>query len=241
MSDHAALSWSDDIEEVLESIRNNSYVMSNHHKKLYWSYKGQLKYYRIPVIIISGINSVVAVGLQPYLDQGLISATNCLLALFVGIIGSIELFLGLQDSMETELMGSKNFYLLAIDIYKTLTLDRSRRNCLGKDYLEEKYGEYTKLYGNAQMLRSKIKDKLSNVPGSTMTEDTDLSSTGSIKKKTNVKSFNIENFDSNNPPSVISLDQLRSSQPLQSPLDQLRSSPPDLPVIQETDPEDLDV
>ena len=27
--------WSDDIEDVLESIRHNSYIMSEHHKKNY--------------------------------------------------------------------------------------------------------------------------------------------------------------------------------------------------------------
>jgi len=164
-NDYTSSSWSDDIENVLEAIRYNSYIMSNKHKKNYIYYKGQLKYYRIPVIIISGVNSVIAVGLQPYLEQGMISGTNCLLALLCGIIGSIELFLGLQSSMETELMASRNFYLLAIDIYKTLTLDRERRNCIGKEYLEEKYGEYTKLYGNSQIIRGKIDDKLTNIPG----------------------------------------------------------------------------
>ena len=175
-NDITSSSWSLDIENVLESIRYNSYIMSNKHKKNYIYYKGQLKYYRIPVIIISGVNSVIAVGLQPYLEQGIISGANCLLALLCGIIGSIELFLGLQTSMETELMASRNFYLLAIDIYKTLTLDRERRNCIGKEYLEEKYGEYTKLYGSAQIIRGKIDDKLTNIPGC---DDLELSSNSS--------------------------------------------------------------
>jgi len=154
--------WSTDQEKVLESIRSNAAVMSKHHKKNYLALKGQLKYYRIPVIIISGFNSVAAVGLQPYLEQGLISASNCLLALICGIIGSIELFLGLQASMESELIASRNFYLLSIDIYKTLMLDRSRRISIGKDFLEEKYGEYTKLFGVAQLLRGKISDQLAH-------------------------------------------------------------------------------
>jgi len=109
-------------------------------------------------------NSVIAVGLQPYMSQGIISVLNCMLALLCSIIGSIELFLGIQVSMETELMASKNFYLLAVDIYKTLTLDRKHRNSGGKDYLEEKYGEYTKLFENAQIIHSKIKDKLVTIP-----------------------------------------------------------------------------
>ena len=158
--------WSNDIETVLESIRHNSFVMSEHHKKNYQYFKGQLKYYKIPVIIISGLNSVIAVGLQPYLDQGIISASNCLLALLCGIIGSIELFLGISAGMESELVASKNFYLLAIQIYKTLMLDRERRPVVGRDFLEEVYSEYTKYYGSSALvtISKKTKDKLAQIP-----------------------------------------------------------------------------
>jgi hypothetical protein len=160
----APQNWSSDIENVLEAIRMNASIMSDYHKKNFIYFKGQLKYYKIPIIIISGFNSVIAVGLQPYMNQGIISVLNCMLALLCSIIGSIELFLGIQVSMETELVASKNFYLLAVDIYKTLTLDRKHRNSGGKDYLEEKYGEYTKLFENAQIIHSKIKDKLVAIP-----------------------------------------------------------------------------
>lgn len=156
--------WSDDIENVLESIRHNASVMSDHHKKNYAYYKEQLKYYKIPVIIISGINSVVSVGLQPYMDQGMISAATCLLSLVCGIIGSIELFLRISDGMETELAASKDFYLLSINIYKTLTLERKRRHEGGKEYLEHVYNTYTKLIEDAQVINTKIKDKLADVP-----------------------------------------------------------------------------
>lgn len=35
--------------------------------------KGYLKYFRIPTKILSGMNSVFSVGLQPYVSQGIIS------------------------------------------------------------------------------------------------------------------------------------------------------------------------
>jgi hypothetical protein len=154
--------WSDDVENVLESIRHNASVLSNHHKKNYTYYNGQLKYYKIPVIIISGFNSVTAVGLQPYVAQQHISVTNCLLALLVGIIGSIELFLGISAGAESELKASKDFYLLSIDIYLTLTLDRERRPP-AKTYLDHKYSEYADLFRGSALIQKKIIDKLSTV------------------------------------------------------------------------------
>ena len=177
--------WSSDIENVLEAIRMNASMMSDYHKKNFIYFKGQLKYYKIPIIIISGFNSVIAVGLQPYMEQGIISVLNCMLALLCSIIGSIELFLGIQVSMETELVASKNFYLLAVDIYKTLTLDRKHRNTGGKDYLDEKYGEYTKLFENAQIIHSKIKDKLVAIPTIDNNKDNKESSTTSSLSPTN--------------------------------------------------------
>ena len=157
--------WSDDIETICEAIRGNAAAMSEKHKKLYMYYNGQLKYYKIPVIIISGFNSVIAVGLQPYLDQGLISASNCLLALLCGIIGSIELFLGIQTSMETEMAASKSFYLLSVNIFRTLSLERHHRGHPGKEYLEEVYTEYSKLFENSALIQSKMKDSLAEIPG----------------------------------------------------------------------------
>ena len=56
--------WTPDIEIVLENIRINSVLLSKEHSKRYFALKQTLQYFRLPVIIISGINSIVSVGLQ---------------------------------------------------------------------------------------------------------------------------------------------------------------------------------
>jgi len=85
--------WTDDIDEILNNIRLNCIILSKLHKQRYFELKSTLKYYRLPLIILNGFNSIIAVGLQPYANQGAISLTNSLIALTCGIIGSIELFL----------------------------------------------------------------------------------------------------------------------------------------------------
>jgi hypothetical protein len=157
--------WSNDLEQVLTRIMINSNVMSNYHKKNYIYYKGQLKYYRIPIIIISGFNSVFSVGLQPFFEQKIISVVNCLLALVCGIISSIELFLQIADNMEKELVASKEFYLLGIDCFKMLNLDRKNRTIKGKDFLDAKYGEYTGLINTSNLVQRKIEDQLTALKG----------------------------------------------------------------------------
>ena len=158
--------WSNDIESVLENIRINSVILSKEHKKRYFALKENLKYYRLPVIIFSGINSIVSVGLQPYLEQGAISIITCLLALVCSIIGSIELYLTIQKSMESELISQRDYYLLSVDIFKTLSLAKEHRPIPAKEYLDKCYNIYCKLIESSNALPKKVEDKLSPLPSS---------------------------------------------------------------------------
>jgi hypothetical protein len=119
-----------------------------------------LKWYRVPVIILNGVNSIISVGLQPYTTQGVISITTSLIALTCGIVGSIELYLGIQKKLESDMISQRDYYLLSIDIYKTLSLIKSNRPIPAKDYLEKSYNMYTKLIESSETLLKKIDDKL---------------------------------------------------------------------------------
>jgi hypothetical protein len=156
--------WTQDIEIVLEQIRINSVLLSNEHKKRYFYLLQTLKYFRLPVILLSGVNSIISVGLQPYVNQGAISMMTCLLALLCSIVGSVELYLTIQKSMENEVTASKDYYILSIDIYKTLSLGKEHRPMPAKEYLDTKYNEYVKLYENSNLLEIKIIDKLNPLP-----------------------------------------------------------------------------
>lgn len=156
--------WTQDIEIVLEQIRINSVLLSKEHKKRYFYLLQTLKYFRLPVILLSGVNSIISVGLQPYVNQGAISMMTCLLALLCSIVGSVELYLTIQKSMENEVTASKDYYILSIDIYKTLSLGKEHRPMPAKEYLDTKYNEYVKLYENSNLLERKIIDKLNPLP-----------------------------------------------------------------------------
>jgi hypothetical protein len=85
--------------------------------------------------------------------------------MFMGIIGAIELYMGIQSSMELELKQSKEFYSLAIDLYKTLRLKPENRGEDGKDYLNKKYGVYSKLCEASNLLKRKLTvDLLTSIP-----------------------------------------------------------------------------
>jgi len=154
------MDWTDDIDKVLDNIRINCVRLSNLHKQRYFELQSRLKYFRLPVIILNGVNSIFAVGLQPYINQGTISLTNSLIALTCGIIGSIELYFGIQKRLENDMISQRDYYLLSIDIFKTLSLDKSNRPIPAKDFLEKSYNVYTKLIESSSTLAKVKGDKL---------------------------------------------------------------------------------
>lgn len=154
------MDWTEDIETVLESIRQNCVLLSKEHKSRYFTLKENLQYYRLPVIVLSGINSIVSVGLVEYVNQKVVSVITCLLALLCSVIGSIELYLAIQKGMESEMISQREYYLLSIDIYKTLQLSCQHRPVPAKEYLEHMYSTYCKLIESSQAVAKELEDSL---------------------------------------------------------------------------------
>lgn len=137
--------WTMNIERILDKLRINCCQLSNFHKYKYQHCKGQIKWFRLPVITITSINTFASVGLQEHLRQETISIITSVLSLIIGIITGIEMFMKYQDKMETELATHKEYYRISIDIYKMISIDRKHRKVTGKDFLEEKFSEYEKI------------------------------------------------------------------------------------------------
>ena len=157
------MTWTDDVESVLERIRTNSVQMSSSHKQKYFFYKKIIKWFKIPTIVLSSIGSVASVGLTEYIDQAHISAITCGLALFVSVLNSVEMFLKINEMMEQELEHSKLYYNLSVNIQKTLLLNRDNRQMDGQVYLEKTYSQYIKLMECSNLI-SNVQDRFMELP-----------------------------------------------------------------------------
>jgi len=185
----------EDIENLLENIRLNCVTLNKEHKKRYLKLKETLKYFRIPIIVLSGVNSLLSVSLQNYVEQGLISISTAVVSLACGVIGSVELYLNLQQNMETELITSKDYYLLGIEIFKVLSLREMNRNVDLKAFLDEKFQVYQKLIENSNVLDRKVIDKLCPLPLLNSTSETLLTRVNSnITQDTSSLSSNENNI-----------------------------------------------
>ena len=149
--------WTQEVEDILEKLRVNCVNLCEYHRRRYFHFKSYGKYFRIPIIVLASINSTASVGLQPLLDQTIVSGITCIIGMIMGIMGSIELYMGIQASMDLELKQSKEFYALAIDIYKTLAVGKGDRGEPGIAYLNKKYNQYAKICEQSNLLKRELK------------------------------------------------------------------------------------
>lgn len=160
------------VYSILRKIRNNCIQLSIYHNKRYHFYKNVLfTFFRIPLIILSGFNSFVAVGLQSQITQSTISIVNALISLFCGILTSVELLWNLQKRMENELDSHKNYYKLSIEILKFIELDETLSVSAIKIYLNTVYKNYEQLITTSNAVniyRRGFKDELEQVDGITV-------------------------------------------------------------------------
>ena len=160
MSDITSSNWNRQIEGVLNDIRLNCNTLEDFHREQYFSVKKIVVYFKLPIIILSSLNAIVAVSLQPYLDQSYISASNCGLSFIIGTLTSISLYLKIEDRLETELLASKEYHKLSIDIYKVLSLKNEDRAVDGDKFLNDTYNAYVKLFERSNLLDIDFKDKM---------------------------------------------------------------------------------
>ena len=162
--------YTSDIESYLENVRLNCVLLQSVHKKRYFQLKSLLKYFKIPCIILSSVNSVVSVGMTGYLPQSYISGITCIISLIATIITSIEMYLKIENSMVDEEQNSRNYYLLGTNIFKTLSLTRENRKINAQDYCNEVFSEYNKLIERSAFVKKKIEDNLMPLPVALMKE-----------------------------------------------------------------------
>jgi hypothetical protein len=156
--------WSDDIEALLKDMEYNSGILSQIHKTNYLALHEYIKYFKLPIIVLSSVNSIFSVGLSTYLNQSLVSSINCLISLICGIISSIELYLGLQKKIENELLSYRDYYLLSVKINNCLKLKREHRvEPNGQLFLTDITNEYTSLFESSEIHSQNFRDRLISI------------------------------------------------------------------------------
>ncbi len=187
--------WTEETVDILERIRQNSIHLSESHRKRYHELSSLHKYFRIPTICMGIIASTISskpFGASPKQAE----TGNLILGACISILSAVELYLNIHSSMDLENKMSKDFYNVAVDIYKVLRLDPEHRNENAKDYLNKKYAEYVKLKESSP-LNGKLKhDLLAKLPH---LEDEGSDNNSPVYKSILNSSYIFDHFKSSEP------------------------------------------
>ena len=129
------MTWTNNQEDFLRRLHLECNLLAEYNRKQYILYSNINRRFSIPILVISGINSLFAVSTQPFLEQGLISITNACLSLFCGILGSIQLFMKIDSKIHNYVVCSHEFNKLSYKLSKELTLEREVRVGDGKQFV----------------------------------------------------------------------------------------------------------
>ena len=87
------MDWTNQQEDFLKRLHFECHTLSEYNRKQFQIYSRIHQRFTIPILVISGINSLFAVSTQAFLKQDLISITNACLSLFCGILGSVQMYM----------------------------------------------------------------------------------------------------------------------------------------------------
>jgi len=124
------------------------------HTNTFFYYNKVSNFFDIPIIILSTLSASFAVGTGDFLDQSYISLINCGVSMTVAILSSIKLYLNISTNKTNELEISKAFYVLSLDIQKTLHLPLELRKVEQLEFLNTIYDSYILLIQKSSLIKA---------------------------------------------------------------------------------------
>ena len=151
------MSWNKPIEDLLDKIRSKCIVLSSKHIQNHLYYKRVSKYFEIPTIVLSVFSGSFSVGSDGFLGQSTISVTTCTISMIITILTSIKLYMKINENLADEQELAISFKILALEIFKILSIPEENRGVDGVKYLNDTYAKYLKMIENSAILNRDTK------------------------------------------------------------------------------------
>lgn len=131
----------------LEKIRINSVRLCDRHTRNHLYYKGVSIYFEIPTIILSVFAGSFSVGSNEFMPQQTISVTTCIISMIITILTSIKLYMKITESATAEQELAVAYKLLALEIFKHLSLED-----IDREFIHKSYTKYLNLIENSSII-----------------------------------------------------------------------------------------
>ena len=156
--------WHDREEAFLTKIEQQCNEYAAHHSKDHMYYNKLSSRFNIPILIISSVNALTAISLNSFMNQEYVSILNAVLSAGTGVLGSIQLYMKLNEKMTNALRASILMKRLALKISKELSIDRNQRATEGQAFLQECFAEFNTALEQGNPIEKKLRNHLSLIP-----------------------------------------------------------------------------
>lgn len=157
---HGEDTWTTEEELFLTNLEKQCNDYYKHNVQEYTYYNGMSSKFNIPILVVSALNALCAISLNDFLSQKFVSILNAILSAGTGILGSIQLYMKLNEKMTNSLRASINFKKLALKISKELTIARKDRTTEGQTFLADCFSEFNTVLEQGNPIEVKIRNHM---------------------------------------------------------------------------------
>jgi len=173
--------WTDEEETFLASLERQCNSYYDHFMKDHAYYNKLSSKFNIPILIISAMNALCAIALNDFLVQKYVSILNAILSSGTGILGSIQLYMKINEKLTSSVRASVQIKKLALKISKELSLGRAQRGTDGQQFLSDCFAEFNTIIEQANPIERKLKNFLQFSDYKTETESQPSSPANKLK------------------------------------------------------------
>jgi len=152
--------WHAEEETFLENLQRQCEILYKHTLKEHHYYDRLSGKFNIPILVISSINSLTAVGLNAFIAQEYVSVLNAVLSAGTGVLGSIQLYLKLNEKMTKATRASVGYKRISLKISRELALSRDVRTSEGPAFVQDCFSEYNQVLEAANPIEKKLEEFL---------------------------------------------------------------------------------
>jgi hypothetical protein len=134
--------WHQDEDDFLKRLERQCNTYYEHHSKDHLYYTKLSSKFNVPILIVSAINALTAVGLNSFIRQEYVSVLNAVLSAGTGVLGSIQLYLKINEKITNSLRASILMRRLALKISKELSIDMKHRETFGLAFMNDCFAEF---------------------------------------------------------------------------------------------------
>ena len=153
-------SWTNKEEEFLNKIERQCNAYAAYFGKEYQYYHSLSSKFNIPILIISSLNALCAISLNDFLTQRYVSILNAVLSAGTGVLGSVQLYMKINEKMTNSTRSQILMKRLALKISKELSVDRASRTTDGQVFLQDCFSEFNASLEQSNPIEKKIQNYL---------------------------------------------------------------------------------